>query len=274
MILGLSTFTYGWAMDNGSVPAMDEHALLQECIRHGLSCVQIGDNLPLHTFSRERLKRFREAASAHNIRLEVGARVLTEGQLKTYIEICEVLKSRLLRFVTDADGYEPSPQTITSMLSAVEPELKKRNIVLGIENHDRLGAKALASIMESIGSAHVGICLDTANSFGAGEGIEYVSDILAPYTVNLHIKDFNVTRLPYKMGFTIAGSRLGEGLLDIAGLLGALLQYTRCETAIFEQWVPPEPHHEDSVRKEKEWANAGITYLKELEWFQNNVTIK
>jgi hypothetical protein len=75
------------------------------------------------------------------------------------------------------------------------------------------------------------------------------------------------------MGFTIAGSRLGEGLLDIPGLMGTLLQYTRCETAIFEQWVPPEPHHEDSVRKEKEWANAGITYLKELDWFQNNVTI-
>jgi sugar phosphate isomerase/epimerase len=269
MILGLSTFTYGWAMEHRPVAAMDEQALLQECIRHGLMCVQIGDNLPLHTFSGERLRQLQEIASGHKIRLEVGARMLTERHLETYIKICELLKSRLLRFVIDADGYEPSVQTITSIIAAAEPELKKGNILLGIENHDRHGAKALAMMMEHIGSPHVGICLDTANSIGAGEGIEYVAGLLAPYTVNLHIKDFKVTRLSYKMGFTIAGTRLGEGLLNVPALMDVILQHKRCETAIFEQWVPPESQHEDSLKKEKEWADAGITYLKQLKCFQN-----
>jgi sugar phosphate isomerase/epimerase len=267
MILGLSTFTYGWAMENRPVASMDERALLAESLRHGLTCVQIGDNLPLHTFSDERLTQLRETASKDKIRVEVGARMLTGSHLETYIRICEVLDSRLLRFIIDGNGYEPSLQTITSIITDVEPELKRRNIVLGIENHDRLGARALATLMDHVGGRHVGICLDTTNSLGSGEGIEYVAGLLAPYTVNFHIKDFKVTRLSYKMGFTVAGARLGEGLLNIPMLMDMILPYGRCETAIFEQWVPPEAQYEASVKKEKEWADAGIAYLKQLKWF-------
>ena len=76
------------------------------------------------------------------------------------------------------------------------------------------------------------------------------------------------------MGFNIAGSRLGEGLLNIPMLMDMVLQYERCETAIFEQWVPPELQHEQSVKKEKEWADAGITYLKQLKWFKTETIDK
>ena len=43
----------------------------------------------------------------------------------------------------------------------------------------------------------------SVNSIGAGEGFEMVSEILIPYTINLHIKDFAIFRAVHKMGFTI-----------------------------------------------------------------------
>ena len=57
---------------------------------------------------------------------------------------------------------------------------------------------------------YVGICLDTVNSFGSLEGPEVVIETLAPYTVNLHIKDFDIRRTDHNMGFTIFGTPAGR----------------------------------------------------------------
>ena len=145
------------------------------------------------------------AIRENKIRLEVGARGLTEDHLHRYIEIAASLQSPLLRFVIDENKYEPEIETIVAILKNVLPDLKKHNITLGIENHDRFKAIELRRLIEAISDDHVGVCLDSANSIGAGEGLEWVADVLAPYTVNFHMKDFCIQRFPHNMGFTVAG---------------------------------------------------------------------
>jgi 3-oxoisoapionate decarboxylase len=103
--------------------------------------------------------------------------------------------------------------------------------------------------------------LDTANSLGAGEGIDVVAETLAPLVLNLHIKDFHIARVPHQMGFTVSGRPAGSGFLDVRRLLNSLAG-SRCETAVLELWTPPEPGIEETIAKEAAWAVQSIDYLK------------
>lgn len=271
MIVGISSFTYGWGVGlEGYRPQnpVDENQLVQRALQFGLRCLQMGDNLPVHEFDDQRKARFREILQKNHFRIELGARGMTEENLKNYIDLSAYFNAPLLRFVVDGPDYFPSPDTIILILRNALPELKKNGLALGIENHDRFKSRSLAKIIESVGSEHVGICLDCANSIGAGEGIGYVAEILGPYTINLHFKEFTAIRLPHKMGFTICGERLGYGLLEPDSLMQEILKHNRCQSAILEQWVPPEDNLEASIEKEKLWAEEGIAYLKKLKYFQ------
>jgi 3-oxoisoapionate decarboxylase len=270
MILGISSFTYGWSVGlEGYQPEkpMDEVELLEVALRSGLKCIQVGDNLSMHLIGHDRMETFRNALKKNNTRLEIGARGLTEEHLKTYIDLSIYFGAPLLRFVIDGAGYTPELSTVAHLLKNADSEFKKHGITLGIENHDRFRAREFAWIIEAVGSDNVGICLDCVNSMGAGEGLEQVADILAPYTVNLHIKDFAVIRLHHKMGFTITGAPVGQGLLDLDYLMGKISGTGRCQSAILEQWVPPEEDLEDSIKEERAWAKKGIEYLKKLKYF-------
>jgi sugar phosphate isomerase/epimerase len=263
MKLGISSYTYGWAVGvPGHKPAfpLDENGLLDKAREHGVTLLQIGDNLPLHTFDPARLERLARRAAHEGVRLEVGARRLTLEHATEYIAIARRLGAKLIRFVIDDAGHHPEPAAVTCVLREVAPLL--RGLTLSIENHDRFPADALRSIIEGVGSEHVGICLDTANSLGAGEGIEAVAAVLAPITVNLHIKDFWIERVPHKMGFTVTGRPAGEGLLNLPRLLEQLAPHGRCQTAVLETWPPLEATLEATLAKEAEWAAQSIQYLK------------
>jgi 3-oxoisoapionate decarboxylase len=265
MKLGISSFTYGWAVGvEGNMPLqpMNEQDLIEQTLAFGLRCLQVGDNLPLHSLSKERLGVFKQIIDKQVIRVEIGARGMTENHLQTYLELAKFLNAPLVRFVIDSSGYEPDTKEIIRLINNALSFLRQNQIVLGIENHDRMKAKELAQIMETVGSNLVGICLDCVNSMGAGEGLEYVAEMLAPYTVNLHLKDFVVQRLPHKMGFTVVGAPAGTGLTNVPFLLEKIAPYKRCQSAILEQWVVPENGIEASIAKEKAWAAQGIAYLK------------
>jgi 3-oxoisoapionate decarboxylase len=265
MILGISSFTYGWNVgvsERMPTKPMNEVDLVNQTLEFGLKCLQIGDNLPIHTFDEIRKENLKNLIQKHSIRFELGAKKLEEDHLKTYLDLTEYFESPLLRFIIDGENYHPDIQKVVSLLKDFLPELKKRNITLGIENHDRQTAKELADIMQRVGDPNVGICLDCVNSIGAGEGLEYVAKTLAPFTVNLHVKDFKTSRLFHKMGFVIDGQIAGKGMTNLPWLLAEIGKYDRCQSAIFEQWVPPVDDAEETIQKERIWANEGIEYIK------------
>jgi sugar phosphate isomerase/epimerase len=265
MQLGISTYTYGWAFGaKGSdyQHKLNENHLLEKAKEFGLSLIQIGDNLPLHNFEPERLRKLATSLKEQAIAIEIGARGLTSEHLDRYINIALQLQAKLIRFVIDDENYEPDLPTVTGIIQNALHTLDKQGIKLGIENHDRLKAVEFAKIIETINSPNVGICLDSVNSMGAGEGLEQVVDILAPYTVNLHIKDFGIQRLPHLMGFVIDGRPAGKGMLNVPWLLEKLEPFGRCRTAILEQWVPAENYMTSNIKKEAIWAEESIQYLK------------
>ncbi len=267
MKLGIGTYTFGWTFSEEGLSGLNElpeNILIAAAERSGLKLLQIADNVPVHQFSEERLQALRKAVKNKHLELEIGARGMTDQHLKRYILLASDLNVRLLRFVVDDKQYEPDPEAIIKIIQLHDHLLKQNNMILAIENHDRLPAKTLVEIIKEINSDHVGICLDTVNSMGNGESLEYIVDAFAPYTVNLRIKDFGIERFYHKQGFTIEGRTAGTGMLNIPSLLNMVEKFGKCKTAILEQWVSPEKTILETIVKEQACAEGGIQYLKEL----------
>lgn len=265
MQAGISTYTYTWAIGvPGSIPEkpMTVFELIETSCALDVKVVQIADNLPLENFSVPELEQIKKFADDRGIRIEVGARWMTFDRLKMYLNIARIMNSSILRFVIDGPGFEPSLDEIHSIIQLIVPELEKSNICLVIENHDRLLSREFVEIVQKSGSKYVGICLDTVNSMGAGEGLETVIGLLAPYTMNLHVKEFSIRRVSHKMGFIIEGVPLGKGMLPVAELIQKVSSH--CQSAILEQWTPPEPTIQETIKKESEWAKESIIYLKSV----------
>jgi len=267
MRLGISSFTFTWAIGvPGSEPVnpMPVRGLIDKAISYGISLAQIADNLPVEKLTEDELMLLADYSTGNGIAIEMGGRGLTPEHTMKCLHAAGILRSPILRMVIDAAGYEPSVPDIKGIVKDLLPEFRSRKIRLAIENHDRLKAREFEDIIISAGSDWVGICLDSVNSMGAGEGFETVSDILIPYTINLHIKDFTIRRVPHKMGIIIEGVPAGKGMLNIPELLLRTSQNERCRSAILELWTPPEPEIEATIKKEAKWAEESIDYLKPL----------
>ena len=267
MRLGISSYTYTWAVGvPGSMPEkpMQVYELIDKAFAWNLSLVQIADNLPLENLTLSELRSLEQYASGKGVSIEMGGRGLTAGHTLKCLETAVTLGSPILRMVIDNQDFKPDLQSIISTINDFVPELKSKKIKLAIENHDRFKAREFERIINSVGSDMVGICLDSVNSMGAGEGFENVSEILAPYTFNLHIKDFSIHRVSHKMGLIIEGCPAGKGMLDIPGLLNLINSYVRCNSAILELWTPPAEKIEATIKKEAKWAEESIEYLKSV----------
>lgn len=256
---GVSSYAFGWAVSEGRFPP---DALLDFAIAQSLSVIQFGDHVPLHELAPATLDVLAARARAARVEIQTGARGLTPARLQTYLDVSRRLGARLLRFVIDERGYEPAMDEISGVIRDALPELNESDVTLAIENHDRFPSATLRRLVDDIASERVGICLDTANSLGAGEGIGEVLAQLAPVCVNLHVKDFAIARLPHLMGFTVTGRPLGEGMLPLREVLETVARHGRCGTAVVETWPPPESEMSVTLTKEMDWAVRSVQALR------------
>ncbi len=267
MQIGLGSYACAWSI---GVPGydvkepLDVFAFVQLAHQLGFSLVQIADNLPLHTLSPVEQQRLLEQLQSLNLSVEVGTRGIQRAHLRTYLKLANKFHSRILRLVVDSQNHHPAPDEVVRLIAEVLEDVEDANVILAIENHDRFSAKTLANIITTLSSPHVGICLDTVNSFGSLEGPEVVIETLAPHTVNLHLKDFDIRRKNHNMGFSIFGTPAGQGRLNIPKLVKQLGNYGKCKTAVLELWPSPEASVEATVAKEQEWLRQSAIYLKGL----------
>jgi len=241
---------------------MDAAGLLACAQKFKARVIQLGDNLPAHRMAPPERADLRAKAQAADVRCELGARGLTDEHLQTYLGLCREFDCRILRFVADADGWEPTPAELTAILKNAVPALSSVKVTLALENHDRLPARTLRQIIDDVGSAQVGLCLDTANSLGAGEGLEQVAELLVPVTVNVHVKDVTIRRLPHLMGFVVEGCPLGHGRLPIRAFLDQLRARDYRGSVILESWSPPGETDAATVARELASVEASITTLQ------------
>jgi sugar phosphate isomerase/epimerase len=267
MRLGIGTYTYTWAVGvPGHLPEhlMTAAEIVKKANAAGLRCVQIADNLPLEQLATEERHELAEFADGRRVAIEVGARRMTPEHLGRLIDVAAFFGSHTLRFALDGPGFEPSMDDVIAVVREALPRLREAGVRLAIENQGRLLAEEFREIVKQTDEAQVGICLDPVNSMGAGEAVREVVRLLAPHTLNLHIKDFSVRRVSHRMGFVVEGTPAGQGMLDVRWLLEEVRGHGRCESAILELWTPPESDPEKTIVKEARWAEESLRYLKPL----------
>ena len=267
MRLGLGSYTYTWAIGvPGRPPAQPLTApdLVRRAAAAGVGCVQIADNLPLDALGDGERRDLRTLAVEMAVAIEVGARGLTAERLERFLDLAVFFHSPILRFVIDGPGYQPTVDSVVAVVREALPRLRASGVRLAIENHDRFPTRTLVEVVERLGARHVGICLDTVNSFAALEGPEVVVERLAPYALNLHVKDFTITRVNGQMGFAVEGAPAGQGRLAVPWLLRQLEAAGRDVNAILELWTPRASSVEETFEREAEWARASVAYLRRL----------
>lgn len=264
--LGIGSFAFAWAIGVPGYPALDVpmtvYDLLERTAALGVKVVQIADNLPLDELAEREVAAVARHAEGLGIAVEVGTRGIDRARLLRNLAIAVRVRSPILRVVIDRGAHHPPVEEVVALLRPVLPEFGAAGVVLAIENHDRFRAATLVALMERLESEWVGICLDTVNSFGALEGPETVVRQLAPWTVNLHVKDFVVRRVDHNMGFVLEGRPAGAGQLDVDWLLAELTAAGRTGSAILELWTPPAATIAETVAREAAWAEESVAALR------------
>jgi len=268
MRLGIGSYTYTWAVGVPGHPPVRPLSCLQLLGRAkqlGVRVVQFCDNLPLVSLSSRELRQIQDAARDGDISIEVGTRGIADtANLSAHIELARRFGALFVRVVVDSKNDDPSAEAIVRRLTPVVSRCAGAGIRLAIENHDRLPSRELAGIIERLGPQHAGICLDTVNSFGALEGPEVVVETLAPYTLNLHVKDFTIARVSSQMGFVVNGCAAGQGRLNVPWLLERLRAAGRDVNAILELWTPQGATIQETIAREAAWADESVRYLRKL----------
>ncbi len=264
--LGIGSYALAWSIGVEGYPASAEPLGAFGFVKYahslGVSLVQMADNLPLDQLTETDRNRLALEAKQLGVSVEVGTRGIDPTHLRNYLQIATRFESPILRVVVDTKNDHPEPAAIVETIRALLPEFEQARVTLAIENHDRFTASTLASIIQQIDSPWVGVCLDTVNSFGSLEGPRVVVATLAPYVVNLHVKDFMISRLDHNMGFHITGTPAGQGMLDVPWLLQALRDQGGDFNAILELWPSPESNSAATLAKEQAWVEQSIDYLR------------
>jgi 3-oxoisoapionate decarboxylase len=267
MKLGIGSYTYPWAIGvPGHPPAQPLTAqdLFRKAQALGVGVVQLCDNLPLTRLSAAELDRLAAFAGTHHIAVEIGTRGLEAANLLAYLQLARRFAAPFVRVVVDSLNHQPSPAETVSLLRPIVARFAEAGVKLAIENHDRFTAETLKGVVEALGPAQVGVCLDTVNSFGALEGPEVVVRALASYALNLHVKDFTIDRVSSQMGFVVKGCAAGQGRLDVPWLLERLRAAGREVNAILELWTPFGPTLADTLAREQTWSEESVRYLRQL----------
>jgi 3-oxoisoapionate decarboxylase len=265
--LGISTYAFAWSIGvTGYQPErpMNSLSFVRRAAQLGLHLVQIADNLPLDRLSAAEFDSLIDETQRMGIAVEVGTRGIAHDHLRTYLQIALRFQSPILRVVVDTKDHHPDPDEVIKSVKRIMPEFEQSGVTLAIENHDRFKVRTLAHMIESINSRSIGICLDTVNSLGAMETSDMVVDVLGPYVVNLHVKDFSIRRADHNLGFVVEGTPAGRGALNIPGLLKRLNDLGRDFNAILELWPSPESNIQATIDKEAAWVSQSVSYLRTL----------
>jgi sugar phosphate isomerase/epimerase len=130
---------------------------------------------------------------------------------------CAALSGRRYESFTDLSGWKNFVDVTQGALKHVVPILERNRMRLALENHKDWTVEDYLGLMKTYSSEYLGACLDFGNNISLLDDPMEVVRSLAPYTMAAHIKDMGVA--PYEDGFLLSEVPLGEGLLDLLGII-------------------------------------------------------
>ena len=154
------------------------------------------------------------------------------------------------------EAFKASFERHQRSVERAEPILRKHKVKLAIENHKGWRAAEHVAWIERLGSEWVGACYDFGNNIALCEDPAETLRLLAPVTIYVSFKDMAVE--PHADGFLLSEMALGDGMLDIPGMVKVLQQ--KDQNMIFAlEMITREPLT-IPVFTQKYWATFDDSY--------------
>lgn len=261
-MIGLGTYAFFWQHSARAPQPLDLPAMIQRTRDFGGEVFQICDYLPILGFPDAQLRDVKAVADRAGIVLELGTKGIQPAHLAKFLHMAQALGATVLRSMVNTPDHRPTLSEAEKLLKEILPAYEAAGVKIGLETYEQLGSRELVSLVESIGSPSLGICLDPANCVAALEHPRDVIDRCAPYVVNLHVKDFAFTRRGGWVGFTLEGTELGQGLLDYDYMIRKVAPESRGINRIVEHWLTWQDSFEETCRLENQWNANNLAYMK------------
>lgn len=136
------------------------------------------------------------------------------------ISLHAAMTARRYEEFNDFATFKTSFENNQKCIAMAEPILRKYQMRLGLENHKGWRSAEQAAWLKRLGSEWVGVHFDFGNNVSLCEDPNDTLANLLPYTFACHIKDMAVE--PYEDGFLLSEVPLGEGFLDLQGMVAKL----------------------------------------------------
>ena len=185
------------------------------------------------SLSDDGLKRLRDTAAELDVMLEVHG---GGAQRPTFEATMHRAKAIGVKVVGCSFGMMMRPDKIARLdqwdehmaqskaryaeLLATAAEL---DVKLGVENHLDFTIEELHDLVRGADSAHAGVIFDVGNPIGTLDDPLEAADLLGPYTVATHYKDFAVEETA--RGFRLTMVPLGCGSLQLPELTARLVRH-------------------------------------------------
>ncbi|MCU1491347.1 MAG: hypothetical protein JWM85_2752 [Acidimicrobiaceae bacterium] len=181
-------------------------------------------------------------AWGHRNGLEDGQSPAKLAQAIAAIQAASDLGCRIARIVCgDQNSWSDDPERralqlaqLRGPISEICREAERLDVVVAVENHADRSIIDVIDLVSSAGSDYLGICLDVGNAARVSDDLVAAVESALPWVVMTHLRDLRIDssqRDPENWWPCVA---LGEGDLDIPGVLGALARAPRCDTWLVE----------------------------------------
>lgn len=261
MKIGLSTYAYFWQLSEKAPRTMSLFEAIDDSQRLGATVFQICDYPAITGWTSRELARLAQHAAQAGITLELGTKGVTPDHLQRYLALAGELDCALLRTMINSPDHRPTLSEAQRCLETVLPAFEKQGVAICLETYEQVPTDDNIALVKAINSGLVGICLDPANCVASLESPVDVVAKTAPYVLNWHVKDFAFSRRDGWVGFTLAGAKLGEGLLRYDEIYPHIEPQIRGINQIIEHWLPWQGDGESTCRIEAAWTEHNMKYL-------------
>ena len=212
---------------------------------------------------QEGLKRLRHRAQELDVLLEVhgGSALgkwskLEDTMLRAAALGCKVVGcsfGMLMRpdKIATLDAWDEHTMKCQARLRELAPQAKSLGLAVGVENHLDFSVEELRDLIKSVDSSHVGVIFDVGNTIGTLDDPTAAADILGPYTVATHYKDFAIEEVARGFRFTMVP--LGCGSLRLRDITERLLRHVDPEMGMSIEMMNGQ-HFEVNWLEDRFWV--------------------
>jgi sugar phosphate isomerase/epimerase len=125
--------------------------------------------------------------------------------------------------IATLEAWDEHTRACEAWLRELAPLANSLGLTIGVENHLDFTVEELRDLIRRVDSPNVGVMFDVGNTIGTLDDPVEAADLLGPYTVATHYKDFTITETP--SGFMFCMVPLGCGSLQLPEITKRLLKH-------------------------------------------------